>query len=166
MDKKEIIDTAVRLEEDGRSFYLEAASKASNPAVREVLASLAKDEENHIEWIRNTLGVEKSARELNEETYGRVKHIFAQAPEGTKEAFQAARDDLKPLRLALEMEQKTWKAYQDWAGEVEGADLQALLLKLVEVEKFHERLLENTLLYMEDPAAFHQQDEGWLLDGA
>ncbi len=166
MDTQEIIRTAVQLEEDGRAFYLDAASRAANPAVKEVLESLAKDEENHIKWIRETLGVEKSSRELNEETYGRVKHIFAKAPEGTKAAFTASKDDLQPLRLAVEREQKTWKAYQDWAEEVEEPGLQALLRKLVEVEKFHEHLLENTILYLEDPAAFHQKDEGWMLDGA
>ncbi len=166
MDKQEIIQTAVQLEEDGKSFYLDAAASASNPAVKDVLESLAKDEENHIKWIRETMGVERSARELNQETYGRVKHIFAQAPEETKEAFKASRDDIQPLKLAVEREQKTWKAYQDWAGEVSDPSLKALLEKLVEVEKFHEHLLENTILYLEDPASFHQKDEGWLLDGA
>ena len=166
MDKQEIIQAAVQLEEDGKSFYLDAAARSSNPAVKDVLESLAKDEENHIKWIRETLGAERSARELNQETYGRVKHIFAQAPEETKEAFKTSKDDIQPLQLAVEREQKTWKAYQDWAGEVNDPSLKALLEKLVEVEKFHERLLENTILYLEDPATFHQKDEGWLLDGA
>ncbi len=166
MDKQEIIRTAVQLEKDGRAFYLDAASHASNPAVKDVLESLAKDEENHIKWIGETLGVEQSARELKEESYGRVKHIFAQAPEKTKEAIKASKDDLQPLHLAVEREQKTWKAYRDWAEEVSDPSLKALLEKLVEVEKFHEHLLENTILYLEDPASFHQKEEGWLLDGA
>ncbi len=165
MDPQEIIQAAVRLEEDGRAFYLDAAARAADPRVREVLETLARDEENHIRWIRDTLGVDKSARELKEESYGRVKHVFAQAPEGSKEAFHLSRDELEPLRLAMGKEQQTWRAYGEWAGLVDDPALKELLAKLVEVEKFHEHLLENTLLYLEDPASFHQQDEGWLLDG-
>jgi hypothetical protein len=33
------------------------------------------------------------------------------------------------------------------------------------VEKFHEELLQNTILYLEDPAQYFQQEEGWMLDG-
>ena len=165
MNRQEIIDTAIRLEEDGRAFYLQAASEATAPAVQEVLRSLATDEENHIRWIRETLGPEKSARELNQETYARVKGVFAAAPEEAKEAFRAAREDLEPLRLALEREREAWKAYEKWAAETEDSSLAEILRKLAEVERFHERLLENTILYLEDPASYHQQEEGWLLDG-
>jgi rubrerythrin len=162
MDKQDVIKTAVQLEKDGRAFYLAAASKTANEAVRRVFTSLAADEENHIAWIEKNLGVAESAKELNRQTYDRVKHIFNR--DAQVEA-RASSTDIEPLRRAVTMEQESYRAYGDWADEVADPALSDILKKLVDVEKFHEELLQNTILYLEDPAQFFQNEEGWMLDG-
>lgn len=162
MDKQEIIKTAVQLEKDGQAFYLEAAKASGHEAVREVFVSLAKDEEHHIEWIEKELGVAESARDLNRQTYARVKHIFNR---DAKAEAQAAGKETEPLRRAIKMEQDAARAYTDWAAELDDPGLKDILEKLSDVEKFHERLLENTILYLENPAEFFQQEEGPMLDG-
>ena len=162
MDKQDIIKTAVQLEKDGQAFYLEAAKNSSNAAIREVLVSLAKDEEYHIEWIEKELGVPQSAKELNRQTYARVKHIFDR---DAKVEAQASGTDIEPMRRAIQMERDSARAYADWAGELDDPTLKGILEKLVDVERFHEELLENTVLYLENPAEFFQQEEGSMLDG-
>lgn len=166
MDKATIIKTAVQLEKDGRAFYLGVAGRTASPAVKQVFESLAKDEENHIHWIQENLGVAESARELNQETYARVKHIFAEIPEAKRRQALASPNDIQPLRQAIEMEIKSARAYADWAAELADPTLKGILVKLAEVEQFHQELLENTILYMENPAEFFQREEGWMFDGA
>jgi rubrerythrin len=165
MDKQEIIRTAVQLEVDGRAFYLDAAGKVTSPAVKQVLESLAKDEESHIRWIEENLGIPESAGQLNRESYDRVKHIFAAVPKDQRERFVTSPDDIAPLRQAIDREVKTANAYTKWADEVDDPTLKGILQKLAEVERFHEKLLENTILYLENPDQYFQQEEGWMFDG-
>ncbi len=45
----QVLKDAVRMEVEGRQFYLEAAKKVQNPGVRQILEYLAESEKYHIE---------------------------------------------------------------------------------------------------------------------
>lgn len=47
IEKKDIINIAVKIEENGERFYREAAEKTKRPEVKELLNVLAKDEIKH-----------------------------------------------------------------------------------------------------------------------
>ena len=47
----EILDLAVQLEENGVAVYREAAGKASNPDIRDLLLWMAEEEVNHARWF-------------------------------------------------------------------------------------------------------------------
>ena len=42
-----VFEYAMKMEEDGRDYYLEHAEKISNPALKRVLVELAEDELKH-----------------------------------------------------------------------------------------------------------------------
>lgn len=46
-----ILETAIKLEEDGRNFYLKASKQAKNLPAKRLLSSLADEELKHIERI-------------------------------------------------------------------------------------------------------------------
>ena len=81
LSSQEIVDAAVRLEEDGRAFYLDAAGKTANELTRRMLESLAADEANHIEWIKQNAGAPSSADVENQKLYASLRGIFAEAPD-------------------------------------------------------------------------------------
>jgi rubrerythrin len=165
MDKQEVIQAAAQMEKDGRAFYLEAAGKATNPAVREVLEHLAADELKHIEWIDEVLGPHDAGKEARGGAYDRLKHVFKEMPAEDRDKVMASESDLDPLRKALEFENRAVKAYAQWAEELSEADVREMCIKLVEVEKFHAELIDNTILFLENPAEYFQKEEGWMLDG-
>ena len=47
----EILDLVVQLEENGVAVYREAAGKASNPDIRDLLLWMAEEEVNHARWF-------------------------------------------------------------------------------------------------------------------
>ncbi|MBI5417138.1 hypothetical protein HZA55_04215 [Candidatus Poribacteria bacterium] len=44
----EPIEVALKMETDGWNFYMQSAKKVSNELIKDMLLSLAKDEENHM----------------------------------------------------------------------------------------------------------------------
>jgi rubrerythrin len=53
VNDEEIIETAINLENHAKFFYREASSKATDDKVKEFLAVLAEEEENHYQALRN-----------------------------------------------------------------------------------------------------------------
>ena len=165
MDKQEVIQAAVQMEKDGRAFYLDAAAKATNAAVREVLEHLAADELKHIEWINDVIGPHDAEKEARGEAYDRLRHIFREMPAEDREKVLASAIDLDPLRKALEFENRAVRAYSQWAEEMKDESVRDMCHTLADVERFHAKLIDNTLLFLENPTEYFQQEEGWMLDG-
>ncbi len=55
IEKRDIINIAVKIEENGERFYREAAERAQAPELKEVLLMLAKDELKHKDIFINML---------------------------------------------------------------------------------------------------------------
>ncbi|MBP7561555.1 MAG: ferritin family protein [Armatimonadetes bacterium] len=163
--KKDVLDAAIQLENDGRDYFLEAASKSSNDVVRKVLESLAEDELRHISWIQQHYPEAKSAEQANREFYQRLSGLFADVAEEEKEKVAASEDDLKALDHALSIEYATSKAYKDWAADAEDPEVVELCRILAGVEHFHAQLIENTIQYLKKPGDWFMQEERWFFEG-
>jgi rubrerythrin len=165
MDRKDIIETAIQLERDGRKFYHNAAEKASNDIARQMFESLAEDEVRHIEWLESVSSGTHTAGSVNRALYGRLSGIFKDAPEGARKAVATCEDDINAMRLAIEMEEKSAAAYATWAEESETEDVRGLCEMLADVERFHRELIENSIEYLEHPGDWFMVEEGWHFDG-
>ncbi len=165
MDTKEIIDAALALEEEGKRFYEEKARNTDNPVVKRVFQSLAEDEERHALWIRKELPPPSTAGEAKKPAIQRFKQIFTEASEEWKREPSGGAEDIEPLRLALKIEEKSQASFAKWKAETEDKEMRSLLEKLEEAERFHGKLIENTILFLENPDRHFQMEEGWMLDG-
>jgi len=163
--KDEVVRAAVQLERYGRSFYLDAAQKASNPMTRRMFESLADDETLHIEWIEKMEPGAKNAGEANRDTYQRLRHIFGDVPENDVKKAATAKKDLEAIDLAIDREEKARSAYAEWAKDSDNADVKHLCTILADVERFHRELLENTREYFQKPGDWFMQEERWMFDG-
>ena len=163
--KNEIVQAAKQLEMDGRKFYIEAGSNASNEITAEVFRHLAQDEEDHLKWIEKMFPEGGSAEDINRKLYSDLEPIFANVPEEVRKQIKDAEDDISAMKFAMEMEDKAQRAYGKWAEESDSDDVRELCLTLVKVERFHRQLLENMVQYLDRPDDWFQQQENWMFDG-
>jgi len=163
--KQEVIKAAIRLEEDGRNFYLDAASKSESELARKMFESLAGDELKHMEWLESLSPAKRDAKEVNRDFYGKLRGIFAGIPESARRSAQISPGDMGALHMAIEIEKKSWQAYEKWAGETGDAEVRELCLLLAETERFHQELLENTRDYLNHTADWFFKGEDWTVDG-
>jgi rubrerythrin len=157
------IKAAIRLEEDGRDFYLAAAGKSTNVHAKKTFESLAADEAKHIEWIKERTAGVLDAATANRELYAALKGIFADA--SPESAAASADEDIEAIDAAICMEQKSVEAYADWAANGPSDAIRKLGSMLVGIEKFHRQVLENAKEYLANPGDWFMQEEGWSFDG-
>jgi rubrerythrin len=165
VSKDEVVRAAVQLERDGREFYLDLAKKASNAQARRMFESLADDETLHIEWIEKLEPGAKTAEAANRNIYNRLRPIFQEVPAEEQKSAIASEGDFQAIDLAVEREEKSRKAYVEWAEEAESEDVKQLCTVLADAERFHRELLENTKEYFQKPGDWFMQEERWMFDG-
>ncbi|MBU6998474.1 MAG: ferritin family protein [Theionarchaea archaeon] len=130
-NEAQILGTALELEEKGFKFYSEAAKKTENETGKKIFARLAKEEQEHIESLRekfSTLYPEKKHRDIP------VFEVKVSMYSGEVEALKTGRD----------MEKESIAFYSEWAR----GTLQPLFASLIEFEKNHLELLEAELDYV------------------
>ncbi len=163
--KQQILDTALKLEQDGHAFYMDAANSASNPLAKKMYQSLAADEQKHMEWIQALLEGRTPGMTRISDTYERLRGIFADAPESLRKEVKAAAGDQASLTIGMNMEDKSAAAYQKWSDETADSQLKALLANLAEFERGHRRILENTLEYLDKTGDWFMVEEQWNFEG-
>jgi rubrerythrin len=165
-EKQQIVDAAIQLERDGRTFYLDVATKSSSTRARQMFESLADDELLHIQWIEQMLSPgEAAATSAKKKTYERLRGIFADVPQSERQVFASSKDDIQAIRAAIAMEEKSRTAYLTWAEESSSDELRDLCTTLADQEAFHRELLENTIEYLEHTGDWFMMEEGWHFDG-
>lgn len=164
--RKEVARAAIQLETDGREMYLDMAKKSPNPETRKMFESLALDEADHIQWIKDVEPGVDVAETANRRLYARLRHIFADVPEASLRKIAASQGDVDAINFAIGIENKSIDAYEKWANEAENEEIRALCSVLVDVEHFHRQVLSNTLEYLEHSPDWFMQEEQWNFEGA
>lgn len=166
MKTQDIVTAALKLEEDGCAYYRSLAAKAPNKLARKTFESFAKDEENHIAWIKAISKGQgnKATQAAVNAIYATLKSIFAGASES--EALKAGKDDASLINVAIGKEEASIKVYQEWADKAEAKDVRDLFTILVKAEKTHRQLLTNARTYLEDTGDWFMGEEQWSFDGA
>ena len=162
--KPQILHAAAQLERDGHKFYVSAAARASNQLARKMLESFAIDERLHLQWIEQLSGGKVPKTSPPGEIYSRLRDIFANAPQTLRQAA-ASTDDIQAVDTAIGMETKSADAYANWAKDAPDADTRALFATLVQFERNHREILENTREYLDRTGDWFMQQEGWIFDG-
>jgi len=154
------VAAAIKLEEDGRRFYLDSAAKATSDAVRKMFESLAADETDHIQWIHALAPGVDSSREANRALYAKLKTIFSHAP-----TIRGEESDTAAIDVAIGMEERSAEAYAEWAAEGETDEIRKLGAVLAGQERFHRQLLENMKQYLDTPGDWFLAEERWNFEG-
>jgi len=162
------LQLALKMERDGRQFFLDASDKASHPLTKETFDSLAAWELEHIEIIER---FQSSLRDTGEwesvaslqtkkgEAIETFKTVFQEAREHIDEAVKAETGDLEAYRMARDMEDKISVFYQKQAGESSDENARAFYTFMADQEREHYQILDNAFQYLEDPAQWFEQGE-------
>jgi len=166
----QVLRVAIQMEVDGKEFYLKASLESSNEMGRELLKSLAKEEDTHrlkFEEIYRALEGKKGwpATGFKPDGGQSLRTIFAQVIEEAAPEVKAKATELDAAKTAMDMENKTYDYYkvQSQTATYDGERdfYQALMVQ----EREHSLVLLDYYEYLKDPAAWFVQKEHPSLDG-
>lgn len=140
---------AIKMERDGYNFYMASAEETSDPAAQRMLRELANDEKDHEEYLNEM----KAGNFVTVRTTisDGVRNVFEQlsAQKGT---INGGVDLRTILETGAEAERKSVDLYQDFANKTDNPDEKKFWSHLVTIEQKHEKLLNMTIEFMDQPA--------------
>ena len=158
--KRESLELAIDLEKEGHDYYLEQAKDPENPMVEKVLKSLASQELDHIEVIKDiSEGKPVSAGDLPKtDMEGQVKKVFDQFSDQEKKNWKAERTSV--YEHALELEEKLYNLYKELAEETEDKEEKEFFKAIMGEENKHYESIQNVLYYITDHDRWMADKEG------
>ncbi len=155
-----IFEYAMKMEEDGRAFYLEHAEKTGVPQLKRVLVELAEDELKHYNIFKALRDGRTAEYKEAEKTtvLATVKNVFESLKaEGKGFSFRA---DAKNLwEQAREIEKKSEDFYRQKAGEVDNDSQKLILNRIADEEHKHWVTLENVIQFLNRPKQWLEDAE-------
>ena len=165
---RKALQTAIKMEIDGKEFYKKASKASGNPMGKKLLNRLADEEDIHrevFENIYNTMG-EKMGWPV-----AKIKHI-SNLNTLMKEAAESLGKDLKPgkqeiddVKIAMDMENKTYDFYRAHAAKATFPAEKEFYERLTVQEEEHHKILLSYFELLTDPEAWFVQMEHPSLDG-
>lgn len=153
-----IFEHAMKMEEDGRSFYLEHAEKTGNPLLKKVLLELSDDELKHynlFKAMRDHQAVEYKEAEKTT-ILDTVKNVF-ETMKTEKQDFTFPDDARNIWETAREIERKTEAFYRDQAKQLDDDAQKLILTRIADEEHRHWVTIENVIQFLDRP-------KQWLVD--
>ncbi|MEN6306377.1 MAG: ferritin family protein [Anaerohalosphaeraceae bacterium] len=158
----DIFAFAMKMEQDGETFYRELAQKTTHKGVANILEMLADEEVKHYKAIKAMQGGANTMAETD--VVGRARNIFQRIRE-FGDALDTCSDDITMYRQAMKLEKQSEDFYLDRADQVDEQGQKQLFLQLAGEEKKHYYLLENIVDFvsrpqhwLENAEFFHMED--------
>ena len=146
----EIIEFAIRIEENGEKVYREASEKASDPALVSLLQWLAREESEHARWfsqLKKTVQDVTVNPELEEMGRSILLGIVGDQTFSLKERDISTITDLrKILKIALDFEKDTVIFYEMMETFVQEDGAVEKLNQVIREENRHVEVLSEFLL--------------------
>lgn len=146
---KDIIDIAVRIEENGEQFFRDAAREFSEPDLASLFHWLADEEAQHARWFKELKAaeskkienpqLEKMGRALLRDAVG--NQLFALSEADLSKIKQVE----KLLELAIEFENDTVMFYKMLRPFIEDAEILGQLETIIKEEEQHANKLQEIL---------------------
>lgn len=146
----DVFDFAMKMEQDGKSYYQALAKKARLEGLKTIFSRLADDEQKHYETFEQ-LKARGTASAMQETTIlAEAKNIFAQLPK-TATTLKGLDKDLLAYRHAMKVEADSFRFYEDAASKEADPATKKLLLSIAAEEHKHFNVLENIFQFANAP---------------
>ncbi|MDD5509646.1 MAG: ferritin family protein [Dehalococcoidales bacterium] len=166
----QVLQVAIKMEIDGKQFYLKASRESGNELGRKLLESLAAEEDVHrqnFEKIYDSIRVKQGwpGTDFKPDEGKRLRTVFADAIEKTGTEVDAATTEIDAVKTAMAMENKTGDYYKV-QGQAATHDAERNFYQaLVAEERAHYLVLLDYYEYLSDPAGWFVRKEHPSLDG-
>jgi rubrerythrin len=161
---------ALRMEIDGKEFYIKSSQNSGNKMGKKLLRSLASAEDEHrrkfisiYEAIRDQKTWPKTA--LKPGVTGKLKTVFAAATQRIAAGTKPIAEELDAVQIAMKMENKTLDFYTTRETRATGETEKTFYKSIAAEEREHHMLLESYYEFLRSPADWFVKNEHHSLDG-
>jgi len=153
----DIFEFAMKMEVDGKHYYEEQAAKTTQKELKEILKTLAEEEQRHFNFFKKMRDGETATAadeiKTSTPTLEKVKNIFVElGADRTKKTF--GEDQQAVWTEALRIEEKAESFYREKAKEEKDEALKRLLILIAEEEQNHVHMISSVLTYLKFPDTF------------
>jgi rubrerythrin len=155
---------AIKMEQDGKSFYEQSAGKVMSILAKRVFQDLAMAEDKHIAKLTKIYNSLKETGNwpdvvLNREASETIPNIFSNVLNTIDERIKANTTDIEALKMAAGLENDGIKFYQAKSEETGDFFQKKFFMLLAKEESEHFITLLDTIEYLEDPQGYFSQLE-------
>jgi rubrerythrin len=155
----EPLAVALKLEMEGRQCFLDAAASTKSKLARQTFEFLAKEEDKHIENIRNfiqSITDTDGARlfDIGVSNADEKLASFNNRLSQLKDAITTTATDVEAYKFALDFENGAEEFYAEQLAKSNNEFVRKFYRWLIDEESMHARLLKSCLKFAEDPAAW------------
>jgi rubrerythrin len=133
----DILDFAIKKEQEASEFYSQWSAKVSEKAVAEVLEGFAADERRHETLLTNVKTGKKMPPVQKQIANLSISDYLVEVEPSKDMDYQ------RTLMVAMQREKAAFRLYSDLASKSPDADVQNLLLVLAQEEAKHKLRLET-----------------------
>ncbi len=165
------LEVALNNEMRERAFYLNHASRTSNPLGKAMFHQIADEELEHYQRLQ-----ELHKRWQNQEKWPEtvplkvkdtvVKNVIAVSIRNLGKQPHPDADDLEAIRTAIAFEARGAKGYEKLRDSVTDPKEKAFFSLLAQIENEHYLSLKDAEEFLTDPESFYRKKEHHGLDGA
>ena len=166
----EVLQLAVRMEIDGKAFYLKASQRSSNRLGKDLFQQLANEEDVHRKKFEQIYEAIKRGQgwpdvEPPAEKGKRLKSLFSEATRALGIKVKVGESELEAIKIGLDMEKKSYDLYHSRSEEEALPVEKRFYEALAGEERGHYLALTDSLQYLSNPAGWFTEKERWSLDG-
>jgi len=160
-----IFELAMKLEADGRAYYLEHAERQDHSGLKKILLELADDELKHFNLFKSMRdGASVGPNNIKGTTVTQTAlNIFEQLKANAdSESFSS--DTRAIWEHALEVEKHSEDFYRQKAAEVEDPAQKETWMKIADEEHRHWLLIQSVCEFLDEPERYLADAEWTSLD--
>jgi len=147
-----VFEYALKVEEDGEKYYRQMYEKANNPGLKRIFSMLADEEVKHHEIFKKMMdSVDIDVDKLNIQTD--TDTIFKTLNE-ERDNVSLDSEHIKYYKDAIQREDDSFNFYASKSEEIKDEKQKSIFLQIANEEKKHKKILEEIVLYLEEPASW------------
>jgi rubrerythrin len=167
-----ILESAIKMELDGRKFYLKAAKTAKNAIAKKLLVSLADQELTHIDRIKEISDGLKHEKDwgdfegaISRQAKKKLALVFRHLTKPEIKKLKADPSNIKAIEISMKKETKSYDYYDKQSKETGIRIAKVFYNSLKREEERHYELLEEALTMLSDSVSWFVKTEGRVMEG-
>lgn len=154
---------AIKMEQDGKTFYEKLASRTTLPGLKKIFSSLAEDEQKHCDIFMALQEETQNVFMADSSVLQQSRNVFESLlNEG---GHVAIKSDLESYRYAMQVEEESFRLYEEAADREENEAVKSILLKIAGEEHQHFQIMENVYAFVNAPNQYLAWGEFSNLEG-